>query len=89
MARCEGCGAPREVSSRQARRIRTGHSGSLCPTCRPARSLAATETDYRYWLGLYGVKVPRGQSALEVVRASGMPPELEDLAVGFVRDSNS
>lgn len=88
MARCEGCGAPREVSHRQARRIRTGHSGSLCPSCRPGRSIEATETDYRFWLNLYGVKVPVGRSALEVVRASGLPPELESLAVNFVRDSS-
>lgn len=87
MARCEGCGAPRsfDVTSRQAARIRAGHSGSLCRSCR-AGPVEAGESDYRFWLTMFGVKVPRGANALDVVRASGLPEDLADLATEFVRD---
>jgi hypothetical protein len=59
----------------------------LCGTCRGNPTIQASEADYRYWLDKFGVRVPAGRSALEVVRASGMPSELEHLAVDFVRDS--
>lgn len=86
MARCGGCGAALEVGTRQRRRIAAGVSSSLCRTCRGRPVIEPREQDYRFWLNLYGVKVPNGGKALDVVRASGMPEELADLATEFVRD---
>jgi hypothetical protein len=86
VARCERCGAPRTVSTRQTRRIEAGHSGSLCPVCRGGE-IVARDQDYRFWLNLYGVKVPSGTNAFEAVTASGLPPDLADLATEFVLDS--
>jgi len=83
--RCESCGCEIEVQARQATRIRTGHSGSLCRSCR-AGPIQPTERDYRFWLNKFGMKVPTKVPALEAITASGLPPELGALAKDFVRD---
>jgi hypothetical protein len=87
VARCERCGVLRTVSTRQTRRIEAGHSGSLCNVCRGGE-IVARDQDYRFWLNLYGVPVPDPPaSAFEAVVASGLPPDLADLATEFVLDS--
>lgn len=67
-------------------RIRTGHSGSLCRVCRGG-PIVADDAAYRFWLNLYGVKVPNGSTAWATVVASGLPPDLSDLAKAFEADS--
>lgn len=84
--RCDNCGGTLAVSDRQARRIRTGRSTARCGSCRGLNGAVATETAYRYWLTRFGVSVPRGGRALDVVMASGLPPDLADLARDFHSD---
>lgn len=84
MARCDSCGERREVGDRQARRIRMA-GGGKCSACRGARVIEPRDSDYRYWLSMFGVEVPKGMSARESVVASGMPDELQALAKGFDR----
>lgn len=80
---CGSCGAGLDVSARQGRRIRGGLAAALCRTCRGGRSYTARESDYRYWLARFGMSVPTGANALDVVRASGLPPDLARLATEF------
>ncbi len=84
--RCKGCGAALAVGVRQSRRIRAGHSGSLCRTCRGAGTPVVTDDDYRFWLTQYGVAIPSGMSAIEAVSASGLPTALRELAQDFAED---
>lgn len=50
--------------------------------------IQASDSDHRYWLGRFGVNVPRGVPALDSLRASGspLPPALADLALEFASD---
>jgi hypothetical protein len=83
--RCSNCGSLAAVGPRQTRRINANGSVSRCVVCR-GRNYVASESDYRYWLTRFGVEIPKGVPALEVVRASGMPAELREIALGW-RDS--
>lgn len=78
--RCS-CGHVRTVSHRQARQWREGVIPGTCATCRgrsPTR--IARDRDVGYWLRLYGVDIPRGQTARQVIAASGIPPDLAEFA---------
>ena len=83
--RCESCGLPLQVNARQGRRVRAGHSGSVCSLCRGRPRVVAGDSDYRYWLNRFGMNVPVGIDPLAVA-ASGMPPALVELAKGWAGD---
>lgn len=79
---CPTCGSQRVVTIRQARRARTLANGIPCTVCRgigPTRPVR--DEDYRWWLRRYGVKCPADVSPREFIVASGVPPELAELAL--------
>lgn len=87
--KCTNCGGALDVGRRQARRISNGMSGSRCTPCRGRpEPIQASDSDHRYWLGRFGVEVPRGVRALDALRASAvvLPRELADLALEFDSD---
>lgn len=76
--RCPRCGGVRVVDVHTARSKRTSR---LCAACRgqsPTR--VARDRDLAFWLRMYGVSVPRGVKARDVLAASGVPPDLADFA---------
>lgn len=78
--RCD-CGSVRTVDQRQARRWREGHIPGTCASCRGGSvTRVARDRDIGFWLKAYGVKIPRGAKARDVLTASGIPPELAELA---------
>lgn len=79
--RCPGCGDVRTVDVRQARQWREGHIIGTCVTCRGgSKTRVARDRDIGFWLRAYGVDIPRGVKARDVVTASGIPPALAELA---------
>lgn len=60
--------------------------GGKCSACRGGRVIEPRESDYRYWLTMFGVTVPQGAKALDVVRAAGIPSGLRTLAEDFDRE---
>lgn len=79
--RCPDCNHVRTVSERQARRWQKGEYTGRCSNCRRGhRGRSPRDSDYAYWLRLYGVEIPKGQKALDHVVASGVPPELARFA---------
>ena len=79
--RCPDCGNVRTVDRRHARRWREGHDHGTCISCRGGSNVrVARDRDIAYWLRLYGVPVPRGVKARDVITASGVPPDLARFA---------
>ena len=79
--RCPQCHHVRQVDPRQARRWRENHIQGLCVTCRGGQATrVARDRDIGYWLKMYGVPIPRGTKARDVITASGIPPELAEYA---------
>ena len=79
--RCPDCNKVRTVDPRHARRWREGHEPGTCATCRGGSvTRKARDQDYAFWLRSYGVPVPRGQKATQVIAASGIPPDLAEFA---------
>lgn len=79
--RCPECSRVRTVDPRHARRWREGHDTGLCARCRGGSATrVARDRDIGFWLKQYGVSIPRGTKAREVVTASGLPDELAEFA---------
>ncbi len=76
---CPGCDERRELTARQARK----NPKPLCRDCRfPVRREPPDESDYRFWLQWAGVTL-NGETAREYVRMHGLPPPLDELAIGL------
>jgi len=45
----------------------------------------AREEHYRYWADRFGVTVPAGESAQNVLASGSLPPELAEIVDGFRR----
>lgn len=79
--RCPDCHKVRTVDARHARRWREGHEPGLCASCRGGSATRkARDRDYAFWLKQFGVPVPRGTRAMDVIAASGVPPALGEFA---------
>ena len=79
--RCPQCHHVRNVGDREARKWREHHVAGLCVTCRGGQATrVARDRDIGYWLKMYGVPIPRGTKARDVITASGIPPELAEYA---------
>ena len=83
MPKCDECGAGLQVGVRQQRRIRAGHCRSLCARCRGIPQDGPTDADYRFWAERFNVILPTDVPARAALAASGLPPDLERLAVEF------
>lgn len=53
----------------------------MCVVCRGGSATrVARDRDIGFWLRSYGVKIPRGQKARDVLTASGIPDDLAEFA---------
>lgn len=78
--RCPGCGRPRELTDRHVRR--GGADKTLCNLCRfPARKLAITDTERRFWLRHYSDE----EIALMAEAISGKQADRSEIAAWRVR----
>ena len=80
--RCPVCRRYRVVGTRQARRIRAGENTGICSSCRGEEMdpRPCADEHLRFWLRSFGVRLPRGMTAREAVRAGFAPPDLVELA---------
>ena len=79
--RCPECSGVRTVNARHASRWRNGEFPGVCNQCRRGRTgRVATDAAIGYWLRMYGVDIPKGRKARDVLTASGIPPALAQFA---------